>query len=44
MLPQGFVKVITDKKYGETLEVHIIGPKAELINEALQASSKWKSL
>ena len=32
---QGFVKVIADKKYGEVLGVHIIGPAAaELINEA----------
>ena len=32
---QGFVKVIADKKYGEILGVHIIGPAAaELINEA----------
>ncbi len=29
-----FVKVIADKKYGESLGVHIIGPAAELINEA----------
>lgn len=31
----GFIKVIADKKYGEVLGVHIIGPAAaELINEA----------
>ena len=31
----GFVKVISDKKYGEILGVHIIGPgAAEMINEA----------
>ncbi len=31
----GFVKVIADKKYGEILGVHIIGPAAaEIINEA----------
>ena len=31
----GFVKVITDKKYGEILGVHIVGPSAaEIINEA----------
>lgn len=31
----GFVKVIIDKKYGEILGVHIIGPSAsEIINEA----------
>ena len=31
----GFVKVITDKKYGEVLGVHIAGPGAsEIINEA----------
>ena len=35
MPAQGFVKVIADKKYGEILGVHIIGPAAaELINEA----------
>lgn len=32
---EGFVKVITDKKYGEVLGVHIVGPcAAELVNEA----------
>ena len=31
----GFVKVIADKKYGESLGVHIVGPSAaEIINEA----------
>ena len=31
----GFIKVIADKKYGEILGVHIIGPSAaEIINEA----------
>ena len=31
----GFVKVIADRKYGEILGVHIIGPAAaEMINEA----------
>ncbi|WP_067142617.1 dihydrolipoyl dehydrogenase [Oceanivirga salmonicida] len=31
----GFIKVIADKKYGEVLGVHIIGPAAaEMINEA----------
>ena len=31
----GFIKVIADKKYGEILGVHIIGPTAaEIINEA----------
>ena len=31
----GFVKVITDKKYGEILGVHVVGPAAaEMINEA----------
>ena len=31
----GFVKVIIDKKYGEILGVHIVGPSAtEMINEA----------
>lgn len=31
----GFVKVIADKKYGEILGVHIVGPSAaEIINEA----------
>jgi len=34
----GFVKVIADKKYGEILGVHIIGPQAtELISEAVVA-------
>lgn len=33
--PVGFIKVIADKKYGEILGVHIIGPAAaEMINEA----------
>ncbi|SKC87852.1 dihydrolipoamide dehydrogenase [Maledivibacter halophilus] len=32
---KGFVKVIVDRKYGEILGVHIIGPSAaEIINEA----------
>jgi len=32
---EGFIKVITDKKYGEILGVHIVGPNAaEQINEA----------
>jgi len=32
---KGFVKVICDKKYGEILGIHIIGPgAAEMINEA----------
>jgi len=32
---EGFIKVITDKRYGEVLGVHIVGPAAaELINEA----------
>jgi dihydrolipoamide dehydrogenase len=32
---KGFVKVIADKKYGEILGVHIVGPgAAEMINEA----------
>lgn len=31
----GFVKVISDKKYGEILGIHIVGPNAaEMINEA----------
>jgi dihydrolipoamide dehydrogenase len=34
----GFVKVVSDAKYGEILGVHIIGPKAtELISEAVMA-------
>ncbi len=34
----GFVKVVTDEKYGEILGVHIIGPQAtELIHEAIVA-------
>ncbi len=33
--PEGFVKVITDARYGEVLGVHIVGPAAaEMINEA----------
>ena len=33
--PAGFVKVIIDKKYGQILGVHIVGPAAaEIINEA----------
>lgn len=32
---EGFVKIVTDKKYGEVLGVHIIGPRAtDLIAEA----------
>ena len=32
---EGFIKVITDKKYGEVLGVHIVGPNAaEMVNEA----------
>ena len=32
---EGFVKIITDKKYGEILGVHMIGPcTAEIVNEA----------
>ena len=35
---EGFVKVISDAKYGEMLGVHIIGPSAtELIAEAVVA-------
>ncbi len=35
---EGFVKVISDAKYGEILGVHIIGPQAtELISEAVTA-------
>jgi dihydrolipoamide dehydrogenase len=34
----GFVKVVSDEKYGEILGVHIIGPQAyELISEAVAA-------
>jgi dihydrolipoamide dehydrogenase len=34
----GFVKIVADKKYGEILGVHIIGPQAtELISEAVVA-------
>jgi dihydrolipoamide dehydrogenase len=33
---EGFVKIITDKKYGEILGVHIVGPNAtELVAEAV---------
>jgi len=35
---EGFVKIVTDKKYGEILGVHIIGPTAtELIAESVMA-------
>ena len=35
---KGFVKVITDARYGEVVGVHIIGPQAtELIDEAATA-------
>jgi dihydrolipoamide dehydrogenase len=35
---EGFIKVVADKKYGEILGVHIIGPQAtELIAEAVVA-------
>ena len=34
----GFVKIVSDAKYGEILGVHIIGPQAtELISEAVTA-------
>src|SRR4051794_31197380 len=34
----GFIKVVTDEKYGEILGVHIIGPEAfELLGEAVAA-------
>ena len=34
----GFVKIVSDEKYGEILGVHIIGPEAfELISEAVAA-------
>jgi dihydrolipoamide dehydrogenase len=34
----GFVKVVSDEKYGEILGVHIIGPEAfELISEVVAA-------
>jgi dihydrolipoamide dehydrogenase len=34
----GFIKVVTDEKYGEILGVHIIGPEAfELLGEAVTA-------
>jgi dihydrolipoamide dehydrogenase len=34
-VPEGFVKVIADKKYGEILGIHIVGHSAsEIINEA----------
>jgi dihydrolipoamide dehydrogenase len=36
--PEGFVKVVSDSKYGEILGVHILGPLAyELIGEAVTA-------
>jgi len=35
---EGFIKVVTDEKYGEILGVHIIGPLAtEIISEAVTA-------
>jgi dihydrolipoamide dehydrogenase len=35
---EGFIKIVSDKKYGEILGVHIIGPQAtELIAEAVVA-------
>ncbi|HXW13873.1 MAG TPA: dihydrolipoyl dehydrogenase, partial [Terriglobia bacterium] len=35
---EGFVKVVSDEKYGEILGVHIIGPRAtETIAEAVMA-------
>jgi dihydrolipoamide dehydrogenase len=35
---EGFVKVVSDEKFGEILGVHIIGPEAfELIGEAVAA-------
>ncbi len=35
---EGFIKVVSDEKYGEILGVHIIGPEAyELIGEAVAA-------
>ncbi len=34
--PQGFIKIVADKKYGEILGIHIIGPKAtELVASSL---------
>jgi dihydrolipoamide dehydrogenase len=34
--PHGFVKIVADKKYGEILGIHIIGPKAtELVASSL---------
>jgi dihydrolipoamide dehydrogenase len=36
--PEGFIKVVSDEKYGEILGVHIIGPRAtETIAEAVMA-------
>ena len=35
---EGFIKIVSDSKYGEILGVHIIGPQAtELIAEAVTA-------
>ena len=35
---EGFIKIVSDEKYGEILGVHIIGPQAtELISEAVAA-------
>ena len=34
--PYGFIKIVADKKYGEILGIHIIGPKAtELVASSL---------
>jgi dihydrolipoamide dehydrogenase len=36
--PEGFIKVVTDEKFGEILGVHIIGPLAtEIISESVAA-------
>jgi dihydrolipoamide dehydrogenase len=41
----GFVKVVTDQKYGEILGVHIIGPHAyELVAEAVAAMESEATL
>jgi dihydrolipoamide dehydrogenase len=34
--PYGFIKIVADKKFGEILGIHIIGPKAtELVASSL---------
>ena len=45
--PEGFVKIVADKRYDEVLGVHMIGPRStELVAEAvlaLRLDAPWKS-